>query len=227
MNIKRITLICLFLIITTIFLQKKTYGYDSLNSVLTNIESTNRKMVSLQATISHQHTNAQLDIKDVKQVGTLIYKLGANRCIRIDYTQPQQKIVSITGDKAILFERELNQVFISTVNKFASKNSSYELLAVLNSVSQLKDQFDISLIGEEPVNGQITSHIVLIPKRQNSKYTRVEAWIDHKTWLPARQILYERNKDYTEIYLSNFVVNPKLSDHQFEVNFGKAKVIRG
>lgn len=200
---------------------------DMLANVLTNIETTNRKMTGLQATISHQRTNTQLGIKDVAQVGTLIYKPGAARRVRIDYTKPQTKIVSVNGDKAVLFERDLNQVFLSSINKMQSKNQSYGLLAVLNSAAQLKEKFTITLVGNETVNGRQATHLTLVPRTAEINYARIEVWVENQTWLPTRQIFVERNKDYTEVNFTNLVLNPKLSDKQFEVDYGKAKVVKG
>lgn len=199
---------------------------DALNTVLANVETTSRQMTGLQATVSHQRTNGQLNIKDPKQVGTLLYKPGSVRRMRIDYTQPQPKVVAVNGDKGLLFERSLNQVFLSTVSKVASKAGSSGILSILNSAAQLKEKFDIKLVGNEGFNGMQTTHLTLTPKAQDG-FTRIEVWIDNKTWLPVRQIFYERNRDFTEVTLSNIVFNPKLSDKQFDVDYGKAKVIKG
>lgn len=199
---------------------------DKLAAVLTNIETTNKKMTGLKATIAHQHTNTQLGIKDPEQIGTLFYKPGTARRVKIDYSKPS-KVVAVTGDRAILFERELNQVFLSTVSKFTSKSASYGLLSVLNSASQLRDKFNIVLVGNETFEGQATSHLTLTPKTAESSYTRIEVWVDQKNWLPVRQIFYERNQDYTEVKLKNVEFNPSnLGDKEFEVDYRGAKVIK-
>lgn len=199
---------------------------DMLGTVLANIETSSRKLSALQATISHQRTNQQLNIKDVKQVGTLIYKFGKDRKIRIDYSQPQPKILAVTGDKGILFERDLNQAFVSTVSKFAAKNNSFALLSVINSVAQLKAAFNPTFVATENFNGQAASKLTLTPKTA-SNYSRIDVWIDNRNWLPVRQIFYEKNGDYVEVTLTNLQMNPSLSDRQFEVDLKNAKIIRG
>ncbi len=199
---------------------------DMLGTVLANIETSSRKLTGLQATISQQRTNQQLNIKDVKQVGTLIYKFGKDRKIRIDYTQPQPKVLAVTGDKGILFERDINQAYVTTVSKFTAKYSSFALLSVINSVAQLKASFNPTFVATENFNGQPASHLTLVPKTP-SNYTKIDVWIDNRNWLPVRQIFYERNGDYVEVTLTNLQMNPSLSDRQFEVDLGKAKIIRG
>ncbi|MBX7221103.1 MAG: outer membrane lipoprotein carrier protein LolA [Blastocatellia bacterium] len=200
-------------------------GEEQLNSVLTKIETTSRSLTSLQAEIVHQRTNGQLNIKDPEQAGTLLYKPGTQRKVRIDYSRPQKKVLSVDGNKALLWEIEQGTVFETGLSQIAKKSGGFDLLTVLNAAAQLRERFNISLVGNETVDGQAATHLTLTPKTAEIKFARIEVWIDHKTWLPAKQVFFEKNRDYTEVRLTRLRVNPGISDNQFKVNYGNAKKV--
>lgn len=157
--------------------------------------------------------------------GHAAFQHGGNvRRLRIDYTEPQSKTVVVNGNEAILIEPALNQAFVSTTNEIAKKTASTSLLTVLTDARQLSENFDVALEGEETLDGQPTTKLLLRPKSK-SQYTRLEVWVSHQNWLPVKQVLHTRS-DYTTILLSNIRLQ-SIPESSFKVDYSKYKVIRG
>lgn len=196
-----------------------------LQTVVKNLQAASQRLSGLRATVKHQRVNSQLGVREPQQVGTLRFSTAGNvRRLRIDYTEPQSKTVVVNGNEAILIEPALNQAFVSTTSEIAKKTASTSLLTVLTDARHLADNFDVSLGGDEPVDGQPATKLLLRPKGK-SPYTHLEVWVSHQNWLPIKQILHTRS-DYTTILLTNIRLQP-IPESSFRVDYSKYKVIRG
>jgi Outer membrane lipoprotein-sorting protein len=197
----------------------------NLQTVIKNLQTASQRMSGLRATVTHQQVNVQLGVREPQQVGTLRFSSGGNvRRLRIDYTAPQAKTLVVNGNEAILIEPALNQAFVSTTSEIAKKTASTSLLSLLTDARQLSDNFDVSLEGEETLDGQLTTKLLLHPKGK-SQYTRLEVWVSHQNWLPIKQVLHTRS-DYTTVQLTNIRLQP-IPESSFKVDYSKYKVIRG
>ena len=200
-------------------------GGVDLQTVIRNLQAANQRLSGLRATVVHQRVNSQLGVREPQQVGTLRFSTKGNvRRLRIDYTEPQSKTVVVNGNEAILIEPALNQAFVSTTSEIAKKTASTSLLTVLTDAQQLSDNFEVSLEGDENLDGQPTTKLLLRPKGK-SQYTRLEVWVSHQHWLPVKQVLHTRS-DYTTILLSNIRLQ-SIPESSFKVDYSKYKVIRG
>lgn len=195
-----------------------------LNTVVSNLQAAGGRLAGLSANVSHWKFNEQLGIKEPTQSGTILFNKAPRR-LRINYTQPQAKTVSVIGDEAVLIEPNLNQAFVSNTSKVASRTSTTNLLTVLTNASQLQQNFNAEYNGEEVVNGQAATKITLRPKTA-SNYQRIEIWVDHKLWLPIKQVVYGRG-ERTTIILSNINLSRAIPESSFKVDYSKYKVVRG
>jgi outer membrane lipoprotein-sorting protein len=195
-----------------------------LNTVVSNLQAAGGRLAGLSANVSHWKFNEQLGIKEPTQSGTILFNKAPRR-LRINYTQPQAKTVSVIGDEAVLIEPNLNQAFVSNTSRVAARTSTTNLLTVLTSASQLQKNFNAELNGEEAVNGQAATKITLRPKTA-SNYSRIEIWVDHKLWLPIKQVVYGRG-ERTTIILSNINLSKTIPESSFKVDYSKYKVVRG
>ncbi|MCS7079855.1 MAG: outer-membrane lipoprotein carrier protein LolA [Chloracidobacterium sp.] len=200
-------------------------GRVDLQTVVKNLQAASQRLSGLQATVTHQRVNTQLGVQEPRQVGTLRFSTRGNvRRLRIDYTEPQSKTVVVNGDEAVLIEPALNQAFVSTTSEIAKKTASTGLLTVLTDAQRFSENFEAALDGEETLDGQATTKLVLRPKGK-SQYTRLEVWVSHRNWLPVKQILHTRS-DYTTIVLTNIRLQA-VPDASFKVDYKKYKIVRG
>ncbi len=201
-----------------------------MSPVLTKLEQAGRNLKTLQAGISQQSQDRTLGIKE-SSVGSFFYKAGApgSERVLLQYSEPIAETVSVVGDKVTMYKPELNQVFLTTRKASAGKNRSLGFLglAYSDAAVQLREKYTITILGEDPINGQPATQIVLDPKDKSDGIQSIMMWVDHTTWLPVQYYIQEKAKK-TTITLSGMKPNVTLSDDKFQVSYPKnAQVLQG
>lgn len=199
-------------------------------SVLKHMEDVGRSLNSLVATFWQQKRNTQLDIDDPVETGLIYYvpsKNGSDIKLRIDITKPAKTIV-ITGDKIKFYQPDIKQLLISSVKEAKSNKSAGSLAVTFGSVSAIRDNYEVSFVKEETVQGEKTSELHLIPK-QAGAYKSIDIWISQNAWLPVQQTLVENNGDVTTLRLSNIKKNEQFNVKTLIDNFNpaNAKIVKG
>jgi outer membrane lipoprotein-sorting protein len=195
-------------------------GAQLLTGILTKMESAHRNLRSMRASIVQQKVNTQIGTKDT-DYGTLIYKPGAKGKgrLRIDYTRPDTRVLSVVGESFTFYQPRINQVFKSTLAKASKGRTGYTpLIGLDGSVKALTNDFNIEYLREELVNGKATTQLRLTPKR-GGEFASVDLWVNHETWLPTQYKIVDRNGDYTVVKLTNTEVNVALKDGDFNVSY--------
>jgi outer membrane lipoprotein-sorting protein len=195
-------------------------GAQLLTGILTKMENAHRNLRSMRASIVQQKVNTQIGTKDT-DYGTLIYKPGAKGKgrLRIDYTRPDTRVLSVVGESFTFYQPRINQVFKSTLARASKGRAGYTpLIGLDGSLKALTNDFNIEYLREELVNGKATTQLRLTPKR-GGEYASVDLWVNHETWLPTQYKIVDRNGDYTVVKLTNTEVNVALKDGDFNVSY--------
>ncbi len=198
-----------------------------LSSILNKMELAHRNLKSLRTTIIQQKTNVQIGITDT-DYGTLIYKpdaKGKGR-LRIDYTRPDVRIVSIVGDKFTFYQPRINQVIKTTLAQAAKGRVSgfSQLIGLDGSLKAQAGNYHIEFVKEEMVNGEKTTQLHLVPKNGGA-IVSIDLWVSHSTWLPVKHKFVEQNGDYTIVQFTNLELNAKIADGAFNVAVPKGTVV--
>jgi outer membrane lipoprotein-sorting protein len=203
-------------------------GAQLLTGILSKMDAAHRNLRSMRAGIVQQKVNSQIGTKDT-DYGTLIYKPGpkGKGRMRIDYTKPDTRVLSIVGDSFVFYQPRINQVLKSTLAK-ASKGRTGNftpLVGLDGSLKSLTNDFNVEYVREELVNGKTATQLRLTPKR-GGDYASVDLWVNHETWLPTQYKIVDRNGDYTVVKLTNAQINVALNDADFNVSYpGGVKVV--
>lgn len=196
-------------------------GAQLLTGILAKMENAHRSLRSLRAAVVQQKINTQIGTKDT-DYGMLIYKPGVKGKgkLRIDYTKPDTRVLSIVGDSFVFYQPRINQVLKSTLAKASKgRTGSYTPLVGLDSsLKSLTNDFNIEYVREELVNGKSATQLRLMPKR-GGDVASIELWVNHETWLPTQYKIVDRNGDYTIVKLTNTEINVALKDSDFNVSY--------
>ncbi len=190
-----------------------------LTGILNKMETAHKQMKSLKAELIQQKINPQIGSSDT-DYGMLIYKPAAGKDkgkLRIDYTKPGVKVLSVIGENFTFYEPNLKQAMKSTVGKVSKGKTGANLVGLDGSLKSLLNNYNIDIVGDAAVNGQMASVLRLTPK-SNGQYKGIDLWINQQTWLPIQWKMTERNGDYTIVTLKNTQVNTNISDSAFVVN---------
>ena len=136
--------------------------------------------------------------------------------LRIAFTEPTRKQVRIEKTTFELFNEPINQ--IEEYDLKAKSNELYEGLLLGYGVSgdDLKKRYDITVGAEEPINGQPTVRLDMIPKDEEDRTAgkSVQMWVSTQSWQPLQYKALEHSGDYRLISYSGVKINPgvKASD---------------
>jgi outer membrane lipoprotein-sorting protein len=191
-----------------------------LTGVLAKMQTAHRSLRSMRTSMAQVRRNPQIGSVET-DYGTLIYKPGGKgkSKMRIDYTRPDQKSVSVVGESLVFYQPRINQVLKTTLSKAAKgKTSSYSALVGLDSsLESLTRDYNVEYIKDELVNGKQATRLQLIPKA-SGPFSRIELWVSNEFWLPVQYQMFERNGDSTLVKFTNMEINPNLADSVFNVN---------
>jgi len=198
--------------------------------VLSKLEQAGRNLKTLQAGISQEKFDRTLGVKE-SSVGTFLYKAAApgNERVLLQYTEPIPETVSVIGDKVMMYQPRINQLFVTTRKASANKNKSLGFLglAYSDAAAQLREKYDITILGDTTVNGQPATQVQLNPKDKSDGVQAIMMWVDQKTWLPVQYFIQDKGTK-TTITLSGMKPNLQLPDDKFELSVPKnAQVVQG
>lgn len=197
-----------------------------LTGILNKMETAHKQMKSLKAELVQEKVNPQIGSKD-SDFGTLIYKPAVGKDkgkLRIDYTKPGVKTLSVIGENFTFYEPKLNQAMKSTVSKATKGKTAASLVGLDGSLKALLNSYNMDHVGDASVNGQPATILRLVPKTKGD-FTSIDIWVS-QSGLPIQWKMVERNGDYTVITLKNTQVNANISDSAFVINLpGGTKII--
>jgi outer membrane lipoprotein carrier protein len=191
-----------------------------LTGVLSKMQTAHRGLRSMRASMVQQRRNPQIGSTET-DYGTFLYKPGGRgkSKLRIDYTRPDQKSVSVVGENLTFYQPRINQVLKTTLSKAAKgKTSSYSALVGLDSsLESLTKDYNVEYVKDELVGGKPTTRLLLVPKT-GSTFSKIELWVSNEFWLPVQYQMFERNGDSTLVKFTGMEINPSLADSLFNVN---------
>lgn len=200
-----------------------------LNEILKRMEAHRSTLTSLKTDIKMVKTNTQLGESDTTE-GTATYlpAKGRDALIRIDWTKPVEETLSVANKKYILYTPRRNQAITGNASQAKGSGKANNLFAFINmSKAELKANYDIKYLGEEKVDGTVSTwHLQLTPKTK-SAFTTADLWVDGNG-MPIQVKVTETNKDTTTVLLSKMKKNESVNASIFKLNLPKGtKIVQG
>lgn len=163
-------------------------------------------------------------------MGTIKVKREKSRDTRmiIDLTSPDAKTVSLDGPSVSVYLPKSKVVQVYDVGAKRSLVDEFLLLGFGATSAELKEKYDVTLIGAEQLGNSDTWHLQLIPKSKDAQQhlKKAELWIVETTGLPAQQRLVTSSTgDFMLITYSNVKFNPSLPDGAMKLNLPKGVTV--
>jgi outer membrane lipoprotein-sorting protein len=138
---------------------------------------------------------------------------------RVDFTGPNQKIVSIRERELQVFYPKSNNVEFYDVGKFGDQLDQFLLLGFSTSGKEIQRNYNVRLIGTETIGGKVTSHLELTPKSKQAQeiFKKADLWLAQDANQPVQEKVHKNEQDYTLITYSDIKLNPPLSDKDLEL----------
>ena len=198
----------------------------TLDSVLKQLDAHAADFQSLTADLERTKVTVVVNDKSTESGQIWVRRDGK---MRIELTQPDARTILRDGDFFYLYNPKIHRVEEYNLGKRKSVVDQFLLLGFGTSGSSLKESYDISLQGEETLDGRKVLRLELLPKTDEVKkqLSKIELWLDEATWLPAQQQFYETGSgDYFIIHYRNINRNVRIPDSEFKPHWprGTSKV---
>lgn len=134
----------------------------------------------------------------------------------IDFTAPDLKTVAIDASNVRIYYPKMKTVQVYDIGPNRGLLDQFLLLGFGATSSELKDHYDVTLVGKDQIGGQSTWHLQLIPKSADvlKNLKKAELWISEATGLPLQQkFTTSTTGDYQLVTYSNMQPNKPLSDN--------------
>jgi outer membrane lipoprotein-sorting protein len=88
----------------------------------------------------------------------------------------------------------------------------------------LRKNYQVTLTGEEDLDGRKMAVIELVPNSDDVKkqITKIQMWVDESSWMPVQQKFFEAGSaDYFMSRYKNVMKNLKIGDGKFKADWPK------
>jgi len=126
----------------------------------------------------------------------------------------------IDKGKLQLYTPKLKQVQEASITGHQEKVEMLMSLGFGQSSQDLTSNFDVSLVGDEAVDGKNTSVLELKPKN-SAMFKSVRLWMDQQKWVAAQIRTTESSGDFMVVKFSNVKVNSGIPDSVFDLKMPK------
>jgi len=219
------------LILIAVFLSLPGQSVDwNLDRVLNQMEAVGKSFKSFQAQFTQKKYTSILEEFDIPSSGDFLYSRAADgsAMLRQEMKEPGERILTINGGEAIVYEPLLKQATIVDLGENKDK-AEYLALGLGQSPAKLQETFVLEYGGAGTVNGAACSIITLKPRdaAAAAHFTLITLWIKRSNGVPIQQKLLEPSGDYLLNSFSREKLNQPIPSSKFEQKIPKdATIVR-
>jgi outer membrane lipoprotein-sorting protein len=220
-------LIALFgwLVIPTAAGNGQNSGKLTLDYVMTMMDRSAEDFRSLTAALDHVKYTAV--VKDTSTESGEIYVRKDSK-LRIDFIAPDPRTIIRNGDNLYIYTPKINRVEEYNIGKNRALADQYLALGFGTRAESLKKSYDVSLSGEEELDGHKMVLVELVPRSDEvrKQITKIVMWVDEASWMPVQQKFLEAGSgDYFLSRYKNVMKNLKIGDGKFKADWPKGTKI--
>jgi outer membrane lipoprotein-sorting protein len=144
--------------------------------------------------------------------------------MRIEIAKPDPRTVLRVGDAFYIFNPKINRVEEYDISKNREMVDQYLELGFNTRGEHLKENYLMTVNGEQEMDGRKTVLIELTPKseKMREQIAKIQMWVDTGSWLAIQQKVFEANSsDYFIIHCTNLIKNLKIDDSRFKPDWPK------
>ncbi len=152
-------------------------GKLTLDYVLSMMDKSAEDFRSLTAALDHVKYTAV--VKDTSTESGEIYVRKDSK-LRIDFISPDPRTIIRNGDNLYIYTPKINRVEEYNIGKNRSLADQYLALGFGTRAESLKKSYDVSLSGEEELDGHKMALIELVPRSDEvrKQITKIVMWVD-------------------------------------------------
>jgi outer membrane lipoprotein-sorting protein len=176
---------------------------------------------SLTADIEHVKYTAV--VKDTSTETGQIF-VRKDEKLRIDFQKPDPRTILRNGDNLYIYTPKIGTVEEFNIGKNRAMADQYLALGFGTKSESLRKNYQVSLTGEEELDGRKMAVIELVPNADDvrKQIAKIQMWVDEASWLPTQQKFFEAGSgDYFMSRYKSVMKNLKIADSRFKPDWPK------
>jgi outer membrane lipoprotein-sorting protein len=190
-------------------------GDTALDQVLARMDSAAKSFKSMTAQVTYVTHTEVLNENDSEMGSITMKKVHAGEVEGlVDFTSPDRKSIAFEKRTASEYLPKLKTVQVFDLKKHGEQIDQFIMIGFGTSGSELAKDYDMTVLGTEPWQGQQAIHLQLIPKSADAKQyvQKLELWIPAQgDPYPLHEKILEPSGDYRLVTYSDLKINPPLS----------------
>ena len=202
-------------LVLTLALVASTAGPDT-QAVLDSLERAGRQLKTMRAGFVERKMLLLLEEEERREGRVSLQVPGR---LRWDYTAPQQSVTLFKDGRFARYLPQSKQVF-----RGEAKGESDLLVGFGPGAADLGSKYEVTLVGEEEVDGAAAHVLDLRPRPEGSSgglFAEIRLWVEKKRHIPVQTRLTEPTGDYTTIRFEDVEINGSLPRGTFDLKLPK------
>ncbi len=201
-------------------------GKITLDQVFAKMDEVSKDFRSTAADIERTHVTVLVNDRDVSSGKFFYVRKGKEPRVKLELEKPMRQLLLIDRGKLQMYMPNLKQVQEANIGPHQDKVEMFMALGFGQSSQDLKKNFEVTLAGEELVDGRKTSVLDLKPK-DTGMLKSVRMWMDQQKWVAVQIKTTEKSGDYLTLKFTNVKMNANIPDSVFDLKMPKdVKVIK-
>jgi len=111
--------------------------------------------------------------------------------LRFNVSTPDERTVLVTKSEVQEYDPVRALVDRYSLSKHKTRLEPYARLGFTTTGKDLRDDYLVTLLGEDSVNGRRLVGLELTPKKERARevVARLQLWIDQASWMPVKQVI--------------------------------------
>ena len=192
---------------------------ETLSQLIARLDAASATFSGMTAQLKQLDHTEVLGENEVQTAGVKLKKTKAGVVARLDFNEPNVRVVHLKQRTVEVFVPKSNTVQIYDVGKFGQQFDQFLLLGFGISGKELQKSYSVKLLGQENVGGRPATHIELVPKAKEAlEYMkRFELWIALDAAYPLQEKVHKNSTDYVLITYTDVKLNAPLADQDVEL----------
>ena len=144
--------------------------------------------------------------------------------LRFKVESPEQRTVLVTKSEVQDYDPVRALVDRYSLSKHKARLEPYARLGFTTTGKDLRDDYLVTLLGEDFVNGRRIVGLELTPKKERARevVARLQLWIDQASWMPVKQVIvHVASGDTLTVTYYGMARNLKLNPDLFKAKWPK------
>ena len=201
-------------------------GKVTLDQVFSKMDEVSKGFRSTAAEIERTHVTVLVNDKDVSSGKFFYVRKVKEPRVKLELEKPMRQLLLVDKGKLQMYTPNLKQVQEAAIGPHQDKVEMFMALGFGQSSQDLKKNFDVTLAGDELVDGKKTTVLDLKPK-DTGMFKSVRMWMDPQKWVAVQIKTTEKSGDYLTLKFMNVKLNANIPDSVFDLKMPKdVKVIK-